>query len=388
MYRSTLQWALSGTLALLLVLAGCDSTSTTPNRVSDTPSDDVEQTSPDDVIPGQYIVVLNDEAVSAKSKEAVRRVARQLLGKSNDVLHVYDAALTGFAASNLTAAQVDALERNARVDYVEPDRRVTLSSATTSETVPAKFQTTPWGVQRVNGPADASGKTAWIIDTGIDLDHPDLNVNTAASVDFTGSGNPDDGNGHGTHVAGVVGAVDNNDGVVGVAANASLVAVKVLSASGAGTYSQIINGVNHVATFGSPGDVANMSLGGGYSQALNDAVANAASSGIYFALVGCGSLSSCSPGSLDAPYVVTITAMNRQDEIASFADYTTPSLDYASPGVNIYSTDRGGGYATLSGESTAAPHVAGVLLASGGIAVIDGYATAPDGTQFPILALP
>jgi subtilisin family serine protease len=136
-------------------------------------------------------------------------------------------------------------------------------------------------------PGTGTGKTAWVIDTGIDLNHADLNVDANRSRNFVtrGKDSPADGNGHGTHVAGTIGAIDNNIDVVGVAANATLVAVRVLDNSGSGYYSWVIAGVDYVASAAKSGDVANMSLGGPPSDSSRQCrIKNAAEKGIKFSI--------------------------------------------------------------------------------------------------------
>jgi len=140
----------------------------------------------------------------------------------------------------------------------------TLAKPGTNPT-PLPAQVTPPGITRVGGGATYTGsKKAWIIDTGIDLNHPDLNVNVAAGKTFVArTSTPEDDNGHGTHCAGIVAAIDNSVGVVGVAAGAPVVPVKVLDKRGSGAMSVIIAGVDFVTANGVAGDAANMSLGGG-----------------------------------------------------------------------------------------------------------------------------
>lgn len=381
----------------MLVVAGCDSSSPMSEAPAEAPTEDVEKSPPGEAIPGQYIVVLKDDAVQTKSKDAVRSLAQQMLGKSNEITHTYETALTGFAATNVTEAQVKGLEADDRVDYVEQDRRVELdlpetkSETTTKSEATSKAQTLPYGTTRVGGPQSGYGYTAWVLDTGIDLDHPDLNVNTAASADFSGKGSAEDGNGHGTHVAGTIGALNNSYGSVGVAPGASVVGVKVLGDGGSGSYAGIIDGVNYVANNASYGDAANLSLGGGYYRPLNDAVANAASYGIYFAVAAGNSsadASGYSPASTNAFNVWTISAIDSNDSFAYFSNYGNPPVDFAAPGVSVYSTYRYGGYATLSGTSMASPHACAVLLLTGGNPSTSGYASGdPDGNADPIISL-
>jgi len=122
-------------------------------------------------------------------------------------------------------------------------------------------QTTPWGITRVGGVQNGVGKKAWVLDTGIDLDHPDLNVDVGNSVSFVGGESADDLNGHGTHVAGILAAKDNSTDVVGVAAGATVVSVKVCNASLQCFVSDVDAGVDYVASRYTAGDVANISLG-------------------------------------------------------------------------------------------------------------------------------
>jgi len=227
-------------------------------------------------------------------------------------------------------------------------------------------ETTPWGIARVGGGQTGATGRAFVIDSGVDLDHPDLNVNTTMSRSFTREKNADDGNGHGTHVAGTIAAIANNNiGVVGVAAGAEIVAVKVLTRSGSGSNSGVIAGVDYVAQVGRAGDVANMSLGGGVSTTLDNAVINAAAGGVKFVLAAGNESDDAdnhSPARANGPNVFTVSSFAQRDNWSSFSNFGKPPVDYAEPGSSIYSTYKGGGYATLSGTSMAAPHLAGLLL--------------------------
>jgi len=218
-----------------------------------------------------------------------------------------------------------------------------------------------------------STHTAFVIDSGIDLDHPDLNVDAGRSVSYVGGG-PDDKNGHGSHVSGTIAAKANGIGVVGVSPGTTLVAVRVLGPSGSGSTSGVIKGVDYVGANGRAGDVANMSLGGGVSDALDNAViAAAAKNGVQFTLAA-GNESSDANGHSPAraggrstsDTVYTVSAFGQtNDQFASFSNYGNPPIEWAEPGVSIYSTYKNGGYATLSGTSMAAPHLAGILVQGG-----------------------
>jgi len=352
-------------------------------------------------IEGRYIVVLNDQDKSFKGGanqiQALEAVVSDHQIPSEKIYEKYSVAITGFVAE-LRDDELEALRKDERVKYIEQDKVITLPPISI-EKRPGKGkggggspqpQVTPWGITRVGGPISASGKTAWIIDTGVDLDHPDLNVDVARSVTFVERGKdantPDDLNGHGTHVAGTVAAIDNAIDVVGVAAGATVVAVKVLDRRGSGNYSWVIAGVDYVAANGAPGDAANMSLGGPPSQALDDAVANAASKGIRFALAAgndSDDANNYSPARVNGSNIFTISAIDNADVFAYFSNWGNPPVDFAAPGVSILSLWKGGGTNTISGTSMATPHVTGLLLVgpvkSDGTAIND-----PDGNADPI----
>lgn len=170
-----------------------------------------------------------------------------------------------------------------------------------------------------------------------------------------------------------------------MAAGATIVAVKVLSNSGSGSTSGVIEGVDYVAQ--NPGlcDVANMSLGGGISTALDQAVVSA-SQGTPFSLAAGNESDDAdnhSPARANGPNVYTISAIDANDDFASFSNYGNPPVDYAAPGVAVKSTFKNGGYTTYNGTSMAAPHVAGILLL--GNVGTDGTANGdPDGNPDPI----
>ena len=338
------------------------------------------------VIPGRYIVVVDQAAGKTGANAVVQDLLSSLSSKADiGEATVYSETISGFAVE-MTAAMAAELANDSRVSYVEPDRLMILKkpSRPGGGGDPGGGQSTPYGIARVNGGVASNGR-ACVIDSGVDLDHPDLNVDTGASRTFITSGrdarSADDGNGHGTHVAGTIGAIDNNTGVIGVAAGATIVGVKVLDSRGSGAYSSVIAGVDYVGSGAPNCSVANMSLGGPVSQALDDAVKAAAQNGVKFVLAAgneAQNASNSSPARANGANIYTVSAVDSNDRFASFSNFGNPPVDFAAPGVAIASTWKGGGYNTISGTSMASPHVAGILLlgniGNGGSAVND-----PDG---------
>ncbi|MDF2157420.1 S8 family peptidase [Algoriphagus sp. CAU 1675] len=352
-----------------------------------------------DIIPGKYIVRLNPSSLNfrktanyATDQASMRKISTDLLAKyriaEDNLGFVYGSSIEGFSVG-LSEEQFNQLSKDPSVKFIEPDRVVMLAPP------PGKGpgggggstgQEIPYGITRVGGGATYTGSgVAYIIDSGIDSSHPDLNVDSSIGFNaFTSGRDSDiltDGNGHGTHVSGTVAAIDNSIGVVGVAAGATVVPVKVLDSRGSGSYSGVIAGVDFVTANGSNGDVANMSLGGPASAALDDAVAAMGQAGIKVALAAGNESTDAgtrSPARTNGTNIYTVSAIDSNDRFASFSNYGNPPVDYAAPGVGIKSSVPGGGYATYNGTSMAAPHVAGILLTgtprNGGSAIND-----PDG---------
>jgi subtilisin family serine protease len=290
----------------------------------------------------------------------------------------------GFVA-RLSPAEVIKLKNDATVESIEPDRVVALSTCFTV----AEPRLITWNVNRI-GYGNGIGKTAWIIDTGIDFDHPDLTVDQTRSKSFiTGTTSADDENGHGTHVAGIIGAKNNNFGILGIASGATLVSLRVLDKEGNGVLSSIIQALGYVNTNGHAGDVVNMSLGeDSVSTILDQQVQNTASRGIYIAIAAGNDkepAKNYSPGRVNGANIFTVSAVDSLDNFAGFSNYGNDVIDYAVPGVRILSTYIGGKYAYMSGTSMAAPHMAGLLLLKGRNILTSGAAkNDPDGTADPI----
>ncbi|WP_278034232.1 S8 family serine peptidase [Flavobacterium nitratireducens] len=357
-------------------------------------------------IPGQYVVVLKENVSgkynTQKYSDRILSLKKDYLARfstikltSDKIKQTFGYTISGFAAQ-LDKEQLLSLRQDDRVKSIEQDYTITLNPELSilkgkpgsggGTTYPAEV--IPWGITRVGGGLSGAGKTAWIIDTGIDLTHPDLNVNkTGLNKSFLGgidANNPNDGNGHGTHVAGTVAAIDNDIQVVGVAAGATVVAVRVLDSRGSGSYSGVIAGVDYVGANGKDGDAANMSLGGPKDSALNDAVTKA-SVKVKFAIAAgndSANADNYSPASVNGTNIYTVSAMDKNDTFAYFSNYG-PSVDFCAPGVSILSLWKGGGMNTISGTSMATPHVCGLLLL-GPVHSSGNVSGDPDGTPDPI----
>ena len=271
--------------------------------------------------------------------------------------HVFSHSLRGFSA-RLTARQVQELEADSMVRYIEPDGTMSITA-----------QTLPWGIDRIDADlsstmaGDGSGSVTtvnvYVIDTGVDKGHADLNV--VGHVNFANGPN-DDCNGHGTHVAGTIAARDNTSDVVGVVPGAPIRGVRVLGCNGSGSTSGVIKGIDYVTANAIKPAVANMSLGGSASTALDDAVKKSVDSGVVYAIAAGNSgdnacnYSPARAGTKDG--VITVAATDPNNNEASFSNFGA-CVDVWAPGVNILSTKKGGGTTTMSGTSMASPHAAG-----------------------------
>ncbi len=326
-----------------------------------------------------YIVVLDNDA----SARSLATAHADRFGFSTG--HVYTSALQGYSAT-MSAATASALEALPTVQWVQKDTAV----ATTA-------QTTPTGINRadadlsptakINGVDERVNVDVAVIDTGADLDHPDLNIYRAGAKNCSLlSVTAEDLHGHGTHVSGTVGAIDNGNGVVGMAPGARIWPVKVLSDAGTGLNSDVICGIDYVTANASKIEVANMSLGGGgtddqncgnsNNDAMHKAICRSVAAGITY-VVAAGNDSEDASNSTPAAYdeVITVSALadfnglpgggapstcrsDVDDTFANFSNYGA-DVDIIAPGVCINSTWMAGGYNTISGTSMASPHVAG-----------------------------
>ena len=312
-------------------------------------------------VSGEYIVVLRGDPSDDDVDNDARSRAREHGGV---VGNTYRRAIRGYSISLNSVADAQSIARDPRVAFVEEGQEYTASIVQDSAT---------WGIDRVDqrlGPLSttysyvttASDVTAYIIDTGIRTSHTQFGARATLGFDaFRKAAANGDCNGHGTHVAGTVGG-----STYGIAKEVRLVAVRVLDCNGSGTTSGVIAGIDYVAgrKAASPGTpmVANMSLGGGASTALDNAVANAVSRGVVFAVAaGNSNVDACTASPARAPSALTVGATTTSDARASYSNFGV-CVDIFAPGSGITSSwsTSNSATATISGTSMASPHVAGV----------------------------
>jgi subtilisin family serine protease len=306
---------------------------------------------------GSYIVTLDPSATPAP-------VAAQAARLGGRIDHVYTAALKGFAV-RLPEAVATRLSSLPGVVGVEKDQEIHLATTENPAT---------WGLDRIDASAGldnsyhytatGAGVTAYIIDTGIEFAHADFGGRASSGYDAVDGGTADDCNGHGTHVSGTVGGA-----TYGVAKLVNLVAVRVLDCSGSGSTSGVIAGIDWVTSNHQPGQpaVANMSLGGGASSALDDAVSRSIADGVTYSIAaGNGNTAgvpqdACKTSPSRVPAALTVAAADNKDTAASWSNYGS-CVDLFAPGVGITSDWYTTGTATntISGTSMATPHVTGV----------------------------
>ena len=310
------------------------------------------------VPPDSYIVVLKDNVsnAAAVASEHGRR-------HGADVGFVYGHALKGYSA-RISDGRVDSVRADSRVARIERDGDVHASATQSGAT---------WGLDRIDQKAlplsgtfsylgNGAGVTAYIIDSGIDFNHSEFGGRARSGIDVVRDGRVGDCDGHGTHVAGTTGG-----STYGVAKAVSLVSVRVLDCSGNGSWSGVIAGIDWVTAQHQPGApaIANMSLGGGASSAVDTAVRNSIADGVSYAIAagngnqGGVAQDACKSSPARVSEAMTVSATDRNDRKPSWANYGN-CVDWFAPGVGITSSTMGGGHEAWDGTSMATPHTAGV----------------------------
>jgi subtilisin len=342
-----------------------------------------------EIIPEQFIIAYRENQsgalISARSRGDAMQILRKYQLSEGNLVQFIQGRNPGMVVKANTD-QLRLLQSDPTIESVEPDRIIALSTCFT--VVNPRLIT--WNTQKV-GYGDGRGKTAWIIDSGVDLDHPDLNVDVARSRSFLNNqSSPEDNNGHGTHVAGIIGAKNNNIGMLGIASEATIVALKVLDNEGEGTLSGIQAALGYIEQNASLGDVVNISLGlEGISDYLDQRVIRMANRGILFSIAAGNDSKAAfnySPARANGLNIFTVSAVDSLNRFASFSNFGNDVIDYAAPGVRIPSCFLNGKYAIMSGTSMAAPHVAGLLLLNGNkLTSSQSAINDPDGSPDPVV---
>jgi len=351
---------------------------------------------PPRILPGELIVRYKDGTTPA-DRAAFRGRAQADLQREFRMFGMEHLKLRGMS----TDAAIRRFSNDPAVLYVEPNYEITLDAVPNDPRFPELYGMRNTGQTGGTPGADIHATNAWdvftgdpnlkigVIDTGVDYNHPDLAANVWTNpgeipgngIDDDGNGyvddvhgydfvnndgDPFDDNGHGSHCSGTIAGVgDNNVGVAGVNWHAKIVGIKFLSASGSGSTAAAISGVQYAITVGCR-LTSNSWGGGGFSQALLDAINAAGAAGQLF-VAAAGNASSNTdvspqyPAGYDSPYIISVAATDHNDNLASFSNYGATTVDIAAPGVSILSCQPGGGYQLLSGTSMATPHVAGVV---------------------------
>ncbi len=380
------------------------------NSAYNCPEQNLVVIAPQQHVPTQYIAMIDPAALTGVNLKGIGQATKHLLilqfiqqklaqdpiTAGVEPTAVFTNIFQGFSGA-LTPEQLGALEQAAWIKQIEPAGTFRAFDCQTGPFDLSASQLTSYGVVKTHS-ANGVGKRIWILDSGVQTDHPDLTVNATLGRNFVSSNvlgvvNTDagDDNGHGTHVAGIAAAKDNTIGTKGVAAGAEIVSVKVLDANGESTANSVLLGLDYILATANPGEVVNISLGGESSTLYDLAVQALGNKGIFVVMAAGNdsqTANNYSPGRANGPNLFTVSAIDQSNRFAAYSNFGNPPIDYAEPGSSILSTYLDGQYRYLSGTSMAAPHLAGILLLQGKNFSTDGFAFGdPDGTFDPIAVL-
>jgi hypothetical protein len=336
------------------------------------------------VIPGEYIVSFKNESPeNGRSARTAARVFKNHFISADKIMDEIDGENLSYVL-RLSFEDAEHLEQDPQVDFIEPDRIISICACFTV----LEPRTVTWNVDHV-GYGDGTGKTAWVMDTGIEFNHSDLTVDQNRSHSYVeGVSSAADDNGHGTHIAGVIGAKNNTIGTLGVASGATLVSLKILDSKGDGRLSSAVKALAFVRSTGKSGDVVNISMAlDEASEILENEIRGVGDRGIFVAIAAGNdnqSTSNISPARTSGNNIYTVSAVDSLNRFAGFSNFGS-EVDFAAPGVRILSSYLGGKYAYMSGTSMATPHVAGLLLINNGKVNSSGFAlNDPDGKPDPL----
>ncbi|MFI6645012.1 S8 family peptidase [Streptomyces sp. NPDC050504] len=342
---------LTAAITAVAAAAGVTVLNTSFAGAAPTPQGKIYGANAEGAVAGSYIVMLDEKADKAE-------LAKEYGGK---LQRTYTSAINGFSASGLTADEAKKLSTDPAVAKVVQNKKFTIDA--TQDDPPS------WGLDRIDQADTAGDKkytypdgggegvTAYVIDTGVRVSHEDFEGRAVSGFDaIDNDDDANDGNGHGTHVAGTIAGAAH-----GVAKKAKIVAVRVLDDGGSGTTEQVVAGIDWVTKNHQGPSVANMSLGGGVDEALDEAVRKAIASGVTFGIAAGNESSDASQSSpARVEEAITVAASTDADAQADFSNYG-PLVDIYAPGQDITSSwnDSDGGTKTISGTSMATPHVVG-----------------------------
>ena len=378
-------------------------------------------------IPGSYIIVFKDSNGEAARTGVSNKVYASRLDKSkafktleidtktkidgilskikfdkSKISNYYSTQFNGISVRDVSVEELKEFSKNSNVKAIyfdqlipNPIENVIIEKDLNINNREGGTQITPCGISNAGGFVDGSQSNSWIwiIDTGIDTDHPDLNVITDSryAKSFVGS-SVEDCNGHGTHVAGIAAAKDNTIGVVGVSAGAPVVPVRVFGCTGGASSSNILAAINHIGANSTPGDVVNMSLGGSFgancdaNSPYSTSLKQLGNSGTRIALAAGNSSADAtrfSPACVNGDNIFTVASMTCGYSFSSFSNFNTDAVDVIATGSSVRSTWLNGGYNTISGTSMASPHVAGIMHARNDAPATDGIISSR-GQDYPI----